>query len=104
MSMFRPFYGGEKGGTKSQQDKHIVPTSSEERKLLLNQLKCRLSDTPHELKAAYAHAQRVNSKIVDDDHLLLFLEYDNFDVEVRILPRLVTCRLRLVHVTGVIVN
>jgi len=81
MSMFRPFYGGEKGGTKSQQDKHIVPTSSEERKLLLNQLKCRLSDTPHELKAAYAHAQRVNSKIVDDDHLLLFLEYDNFDVE-----------------------
>ena len=88
MSMFRPFYGGEKKtqqGDIQQQKKQLVPTSSEEREKLLLKLKCRLSDTPHEHKSAYAHAQRANSKLVDDDHLMLFLEYNNFDVEVRIL-------------------
>jgi len=85
MSMFRPFYrGGEKGKPEAQpggKQQQLDPLSSEERKKLLLKLKCHLSDTPHAEKAAYSHAQRVNSKIVDDDHLMLFLQHDDFGVK-----------------------
>ena len=49
----------------------------------LHSLKLALSNIPHEEKSALVHAQRTESGLVNDDHLLSFLRVEDFDINVR---------------------
>ena len=51
----------------------------------LHQLKDVLSNTPHDWqKSAFAYVQQVRPELVTDDHMLKFLEVEEFNVEVNI--------------------
>ena len=49
---------------------------------VLQPLKDALSNKSHEEKSVFAHVQRVRPELVNDDHMLKFLEVDDFDVDV----------------------
>jgi hypothetical protein len=51
----------------------------------LRELKEKLSDLPDVEKSALVHVQRVAPALVDDEHLLIFLRVDGFDVAVSCL-------------------
>lgn len=54
----------------------------------LRVLKEELSDVPHEDKASLAHAQRTQPDLVNDEHLLRFLEAENYDAGVSVVLNL----------------
>lgn len=58
------------------------PTSPAAETALLRALKEALSKLPHGDKSELVHVQRVAPDLVGDDHLLIFLRGEEFDVEV----------------------
>ena len=60
---------------------------------LLPALKAALIDLPRDKKSELAHVQSVAPSLVNDEHLLLFLRGEDFDVEVS--RRLICCITQL---------
>ena len=58
------------------------PTSPETEAAFLPVLKEALSDLPHDKKSELVHVQQVAPDLVNDDHLLIFLRWGDFNVEV----------------------
>lgn len=56
--------------------------STEEEETALQQLKEKLDATPLESKSSLVYAKQVNADLVNDDHLLLFLYAEGFNVDV----------------------
>ena len=56
--------------------------STEEEQAALQQLKEKLDATPLESKSSLVYAKQVNADLVNDDHLLLFLYAEGFNVDV----------------------
>lgn len=54
--------------------------ASEDDAAALRDLKEELSNIPHGEKSSLIYVQRVNPDLVDDKHVLMFLQADNFDV------------------------
>ena len=63
------------GGEKEEED-------SQQHMFLLNVVKEKLSNIPHDEKSALVHVQRIRPELVDDEHILQFLRVENFDVDV----------------------
>ena len=63
-------------------DCYNVRKSTEEEQAALQQLKEKLDGTPLESKSSLVYAQQVNVDLVNDDHLLLFLYAEGFNVDV----------------------
>lgn len=65
----------------------------------LHQLKDALSNKPHEDKSALAHVQQVKPELVNDEHMLKFLEVEDLNIDVSsflsLLACTVTCKLYL---------
>lgn len=59
-----------------------MPARSEVEAAALRALKEEVACIPHENKSALVHAQRMSPDLVDDDHLLSFLRFENLDVDV----------------------
>ena len=63
--------------TQSPDEKGITTAAA------LHQLKDVLSNTPHDWqKSAFAYVQQVQPDLVNDEHMLKFLEAEDFNVEV----------------------
>ena len=63
-------------------DCYNIRKSTEEESIALQQLKEKLDATPLESKSSLVYAQQVNVDLVNDDHLLLFLYAEGFNVDV----------------------
>ena len=63
-------------------DCYNIRKSTEEEGTALQQLKEKLDATPLESKSSLVYAQQVNVDLVNDDHLLLFLYAEGFNVDV----------------------
>ena len=69
--------------TVSEEAQHLISPAVETASL--RELKDELSNMPHDEKSALVHVQRVAPNLVDDDHLLVFLRGEDFDVNVSCL-------------------
>ena len=58
------------------------PTSPETEAAFLPVLKEALSNLPNDKNSELVHVQQVAPDLVDDDHLLIFLRWGDFNVEV----------------------
>lgn len=65
-------------------DCYNIRKSAEEESIALQQLKEKLDATPLESKSSLVYAQQVNVDLVNDDHLLLFLYAESFNVDVSV--------------------
>ena len=79
----------------SEEKAHHRPASPEAEITLLRALKEALSNLPHRKKSELVHVQRVAPGLVDDDHLLIFLRGEGFDVEVGCVFICVRCVILL---------
>jgi len=59
-----------------------IRKSTEEEETALQHLKEKLDATPLEPKSSLVYAKQVNADLVNDDHLLLFLYAEGFNVDV----------------------
>ena len=73
--MERSSLAAEGAGEKEEED-------SQQHMFLLNVVKEKLSNIPHDEKFALVHVQRIRPELVDDEHILQFLRVENFDVDV----------------------
>jgi len=64
------------------EDCYNIRKSTSEEVTTLQQLKEKLDATPLESKSSLVYAQQVNVDLVNDDHLLLFLYAEGFNVDV----------------------
>ena len=85
---------GEEGGGHRPAETHR-PASPEAEVALLRALKEALSDLPHGEESALDRVRRVAPELVDDDHLLIFLRGEGFDVEVDCLSVRARCVMLL---------
>ena len=65
-------------------DCYNIRKSTEEEEAALQQLKEKLDATPLESKSSLVYAKQVNADLVNDDHLLLFLYAESFNVDVSV--------------------
>ena len=65
-------------------DCYNIRKSVEEESIALQQLKEKLDATPLESKSSLVYAKQVNADLVNDDHLLLFLYAESFNVDVSV--------------------
>jgi len=63
-------------------DCYNIRKTLEEEETALQQLKEKLDKTPLESKSSLVYAQQANVELVNDDHLLLFLYAEGFNVDV----------------------
>jgi len=66
------------------EDCYNIRKSTSEEVTTLQQLKEKLDATPLESKSSLVYAQQVNVDLVNDDHLLLFLYAEGFNVDVSV--------------------